>query len=185
MKSGSGGIARFRPDDRRAGVPVAELGPDHLVALALLDVGDARKVGAGLRACRRLVADVWLVGGAPGATSARGMARGLDVALADLPALGLVGREKAPARPTLSASRQASRTGRWRRRRRCSCQARRSGSPDAPRRRRGIRGPARSCRPAADSAATAGIKHLVFHRHGDGLLEHGSMSSSLRRPNAG
>ena len=149
-------LARLRPDDRRADIAVAQLGADNLVALALLDVGDAREIGARRGAFRRVVADVRLVGRAPGAPAARGMARGLDIARADLPALDFVGAQQRRARPSPAASPRASRTDRWRRRRRCSCRARRSGSPDAPHRRRGRRAPRRSGPPAAGSAATAG-----------------------------
>ena len=76
---------------------------------------------------RRVVANVRAIGRAPGPAAGRGEARGGDVALADLPALGLVGGEQRRPAPALQRRRRASRRGRSRRRRRCSCRARRSG----------------------------------------------------------
>ena len=49
-------LALLRPDQRRAEIMIAELRADHLVRLALLDVGDARPARRGsprLPACRR------------------------------------------------------------------------------------------------------------------------------------
>ena len=119
-----GRLALLRPDDARAARDIAKLGADHFIALALLDIGDARQVGAGLGAFRRIVPHIGPVRRAPGAPSARGVPRRIDIARADLPALGLIG---GPVRPSLAASRPISRTDRWHRRRRCSCRGRRSG----------------------------------------------------------
>src|SRR5262249_57965295 len=80
-------VPRLRRDQRRAGIAVAELGADHLVALALLDVGDAGESGARRRPRRRVVADIRPIGRAPFPPPERGIARGCDVALADRPAL--------------------------------------------------------------------------------------------------
>src|SRR5260221_14441708 len=95
-----GPLALFRPDDGRSAINIAKLGPDHLVALALLDIGDAGEVGASRSAFGRLVADVWLVGCTPPSPPARGMARRLDVAGADLPPLNLVRAKKSRPGPT-------------------------------------------------------------------------------------
>src|SRR5262249_42178732 len=85
------GTARLVADHRRAGVAVAELGADHLVALALLDFGDFDELGQVLP--QR----------APLAPAERGVARRGDVALADLAPLGLVGGEQ--PRPAPAAQR--------------------------------------------------------------------------------
>src|SRR5437870_1567348 len=53
-------LPRLGRDQRRAVVTVAHLGADHLVRLALLDIGHAREIGAGLGALGRVVADVRL-----------------------------------------------------------------------------------------------------------------------------
>src|SRR6185312_3851642 len=84
-------LARFGPDDRRAFITIAKLGSDHLVALALLDIGNAREIGPRCSTLRRPVANIGLPGRAPRPPAARGMTRGFDVARADLPALDLIG----------------------------------------------------------------------------------------------
>ena len=148
-----GRLAGLGCDERRAGVVIAELRAGHLVGLALLDVGDRGKIGAGRGALRRVVVDVGLPLRAPLAPAQRRVARGADVALAGRAAARFRRTRAAPVRPSLAACRRASSRGRWRRRRRCSCRARRSGSPDAPRRRRAARGRPCSGRRAAGSAA--------------------------------
>src|SRR4029078_10976631 len=84
-------VARFRPDDRGFPIAIAEFGADHLVALALLDGGARRQIGAGLSTLGRLVTNIRLESRAPGAPPARSMTRGFHIACAHLPALGLVG----------------------------------------------------------------------------------------------
>src|SRR5581483_9638939 len=63
---------------------------DHLVALALLDVGDGGENRTALPALRRIVADVGPPHRAPLAAADRGVARRADIALADLATLDLV-----------------------------------------------------------------------------------------------
>src|ERR1700730_12045773 len=58
-------LAALRGDQWRAHIAIAELGAQHLVGFALLDVGDACKVGAGLGPFRRVVANVGAPHGAP------------------------------------------------------------------------------------------------------------------------
>src|SRR6185369_10103650 len=69
-------------DERRARVAVAELGADHLVALALLHVGHGDEL---IEVAPQT---------SPLAPSLRRIARGSDVALADRAALELVGIEQ-------------------------------------------------------------------------------------------
>ena len=134
--------ARLLGDERRARVPVAELGADHLVALGLLDLGHFDQL---VQVAPQA---------APLAPPEGGVARRRDVALAHRAALGLVGVEELRPAPAAQRRRRASRPGRWRRRRRCSCPGRRSESRGAPRRRRGTRGARGSARRAAGSAST-------------------------------
>src|SRR6185312_6036260 len=82
--------ARHVADHRRVDVAIAELGADHLVALALLDVGDGGENRTALPALRRIVADVGPPHRAPLAAADRGVARRADIALADLATLVLV-----------------------------------------------------------------------------------------------
>src|SRR5262245_25273584 len=74
-------------DEGRAGIAVAELGADHLVALSLLGLGDAHQL--------------WQVvpQRAPLAPAERCVTRGRDIALADRAPLGLVGIEQARPGP--------------------------------------------------------------------------------------
>ena len=162
VRGGSPGSAR---DQGRADIAIAKLGADHLVGLALLHLGDAREFGARLRALRRVVADVRPPHGAPFAPPQRGEARSRDVACRRPGAARSRRSAAGSVRPSPAASRRASTTDRWRRRRPCSCRARRSGSRDARRRRRGRRGPRHNGRRAAGSAATARRRALVLHRH--------------------
>src|SRR6185437_10970564 len=78
----------------------AQFSADHLVALALLYVGNACQIRARLCAFRRGVADIRLPGSAPRAAAARGMTRSLDVARADLPPLDFVRSKQPRAAPT-------------------------------------------------------------------------------------
>src|SRR5262249_38080981 len=87
------GTARLVPDHRRPDVAIPELGADHLVRLALLDVRDSREVLARRLSFRRRVTDVRPVLRAPLASSLRRVARRADVAIADLAPLDLVRRE--------------------------------------------------------------------------------------------
>src|SRR5437879_3332937 len=93
------GPARLLPDDRRADVAVAQLGADHLVGLALLYVGHCGEMLSGRLSLGGLVADIRPILAAPLAPAERGIARGADVAIADLPALDFVGGEKVWAAP--------------------------------------------------------------------------------------
>ena len=52
------GSARDIANNRRADVAIAEFGADHLVGLALLDIGDRGHDLAGLPSLRRVVADI-------------------------------------------------------------------------------------------------------------------------------
>src|SRR5262249_15982766 len=88
------GPARSAADDGRIDVAIAELRADHLVRLGLLEGGDANQVLAGGRPGRRRVAGLRPVLLAPLAPSGRRVARGVDVALADLAPLDLVGIEQ-------------------------------------------------------------------------------------------
>src|SRR5208282_4714711 len=90
-------------DDRGIDIAIAEFRTDQLVALALLDVGDGAEDVAGLGAGRRIVANVRAPQRAPLAPAERRIARGADIALADLPALDLVGFEQ--VRPSPAAKR--------------------------------------------------------------------------------
>ena len=85
---------------------IAELGAGHLVRLALLDVGDRVPARRAPRAFRRVVADVRLPHRAPLAPPERGVARGLHVELADLAALGRIGRQELRPAPALQRRRK-------------------------------------------------------------------------------
>src|SRR3990172_430730 len=86
------GPARLLTDDRRAGVAVAEFGADHFVRLALLD----------LRDCNKLIEIAPQA--APLAAALRGVARGGDIALADLAALDFVGIQQLLPAPALQGA---------------------------------------------------------------------------------
>src|SRR5205807_7780477 len=86
-------------DEWRAVIAVAELGADHLVRLALLDVGDAGKLGAGRGTFGRVIADIRPPHRTPLAPAERGKARGRNVVLADLATLDLVSRQELRSAP--------------------------------------------------------------------------------------
>ena len=92
--------ARHVADDRRIDIAVAELGADHLVALALLDVGDGAEILPRRRrppACRSRMSGRHMPRHLR--RPMRRIARRADIALADLAALDLVGREQIRATP--------------------------------------------------------------------------------------
>src|SRR5439155_23761072 len=88
------GPTRLLPDDGRADVPVAQLRADHLVGLALLDVGHSGEMLSGRLSLGGPVADLGPILAAPLAPAERGIARGADIAIAYLPALDFVGGEE-------------------------------------------------------------------------------------------
>src|SRR5258708_10193448 len=94
------------PHDRRIDVTVAELSADHLVRLGLLDAGDAHEVLARRRALGSVIANVRPVLRVPLAPPERSVARGADVALADLPPLGFVRVEQPGPAPSLQGLRE-------------------------------------------------------------------------------
>src|SRR3989441_7850329 len=98
------GPARLLPDDGRADVPVAQLRADHLVGLALLDVGHSGEMLSRRLSLGALVADLGPILAAPLAPAKRGIARGGDIAIADLPALEFVGGEELRAAPAPQAA---------------------------------------------------------------------------------
>src|SRR5450759_2810311 len=71
-------VAGLRPEDRGASIPVSEFCPDHLVALALLHVGDTSEIGPCFGAFERVIANIRSIGRSPGPPPARGMASGLS-----------------------------------------------------------------------------------------------------------
>src|SRR5580693_4165506 len=81
-------------DDGRVDIAIAELGADHFVALALLDIGNRAEITPGRRARRRIVTNVRPPHRAPFATAESGVARGADIVLADLAALDPVSFEE-------------------------------------------------------------------------------------------
>src|SRR5712692_1255218 len=92
--------------DRGIDVAVAELGADHLVRLGLLDAGDAHEVLTRGGAFGRVLANVRPVLRVPLAPSEGSVARGADVALADLPPLGVVRVEQRGPAPSLQGRRE-------------------------------------------------------------------------------
>src|SRR4029078_7689444 len=95
--------------DRGFPIAIAEFGADHLVALALLDVGDRRQIGAGLSTLGRLVTNIRLETRGRVAPHARSMTRGFHIACAHLPALGLVGPEQFRPAPASERCRELPR----------------------------------------------------------------------------
>src|SRR5580700_6537877 len=93
------GPARNIANDRRVHVAIAELGADHLVAFALLDVRHGGEDVAGLLARGRIVANVRAPAGAPLTAAEGGVTRSADIALAHAAALDLVGLEQVRSTP--------------------------------------------------------------------------------------
>src|SRR5262249_31226639 len=85
------GPARNVADDRGIDIAVAELGADHLIRLALFDIGDLGKRVARALAVRGVVADVRIPHVAPFAPADGRVARCTDIAIADLAPLAFVG----------------------------------------------------------------------------------------------
>src|SRR5579864_5474472 len=77
-------------DDGRVDIAIAELGADHLVTLALLDIGNRAEIVPRRRAGRGIVANIRPPHRAPFAAAQGSVARGADIVLADLAALDLV-----------------------------------------------------------------------------------------------
>src|SRR5690606_40256841 len=98
---GIGGITVLVPDQRRVDVAVAAFDAVEVVAPALLAVGYAGELGAGLCALRGVVGDVGPPHRPPDPPAGCGLAGRLDVAQPDRPALLLVGREQARSAPAL------------------------------------------------------------------------------------
>ena len=86
----------------RIDIAIAELGADHLVALALFNVGNAQPASSRVRLpFRRIVADVRPPHRCAIPPADGRIARGADIAVADLPPLDLVRREKLRSTPAL------------------------------------------------------------------------------------
>src|ERR1700692_4611337 len=81
------GPARHVADDGRVDIAIAELGADHLIAFALLDIGNRAEIAPGRRARGRIVANIRPPHRAPFAPAESRIARGADIMLADLAAL--------------------------------------------------------------------------------------------------
>ena len=131
------------------------------------------------------------------------LGRHADIAQPDRPALGVVGRQQIPARPSPPAPPRASSRDRPRRRCRYSCRARRSAKADAPRRRRERRGRAHSVRrrrcaasrcsrpsipprsggrsPAAASAARSTLSGVCLPSVSSAIRRHSPFAGSMTR----
>ena len=81
------GTTGLLTDDGRSDIAISQLGTDHLIRLALLDIGDAGEVVSRGLPLGRGVADTGAILRTPFAPAQRRIAGRADVSIADLAAL--------------------------------------------------------------------------------------------------